>query len=72
MMRLLRSCFVAIALLVVCVRPATSHHSFAAVYDDTRLVTVSGVVTQFRFVNPHALMTMDVTDASGKVSRWTV
>ena len=71
-MRLLRSCFVTIALLVVCVRTATSHHSFSAVYDDTRMVTVSGVVTQFKFVNPHAMMTMDVTDASGKVRNWTI
>ena len=71
-MRLLRSCFVTIALLVVCVRTANSHHSFAAVYDDSRLLTVSGVVTQFKFVNPHAMMTMDVTDASGKVRNWTI
>ena len=71
-MRPLRSYFVAIALLVVCVRTTTSHHSFAAVYDDTRLLTVSGVVTQFKFVNPHAMMYMDVTDASGRVSKWTV
>ena len=71
-MRILRSYFVAIALLVVCVRTATSHHSFSAVYDDTRMLTVSGVVTQFKFVNPHAMMYMDVTDTSGKVSKWTV
>ena len=71
-MRFLVSCFVTIALLVVCVRTANSHHSFAAVYDDSRLLTVSGVVTQFKFVNPHAMMTMDVTDASGKVRNWTI
>jgi len=71
-MRLLRACLFTIPLLVVCVRTATSHHSFSAVYDDTRLLTVSGIVTQFRFVNPHAMMYMDVTDASGKVSKWTV
>ena len=71
-MRLLRACCFAIPLLVVCVSTATSHHSVSAVYDDTRMLTVSGVVTQFRFVNPHAMMYMDVTDASGKVSKWTV
>jgi uncharacterized protein DUF6152 len=49
-----------------------SHHSFSGVYDGSRVVTVSGVVTQFKFVNPHALMLMDVTDESGKVSKWTV
>ncbi len=71
-MRLLRACFFTIPLLFVCVTTATSHHSFSAVYDDTRLLTVSGVVTQFKFANPHAMMYMDVTDASGKVSKWTV
>src|SRR5436853_7801422 len=71
-MRRLRSCFFTAVLFVVFVRTATAHHSFSAVYDDTRMLTVSGVVTQFRFVNPHAMMIMDVTDASGKVSKWTV
>src|SRR6266704_7182055 len=71
-MRLWRACFFTIPLLFVCVTTATSHHSFSAVYDDTRQLTVSGVVTQFKFANPHAMMYMDVTDASGKVSKWTV
>src|SRR5215475_15232375 len=51
---------------------AYSHHSFSGVYDGSRVVTVSGVVTQFKFVNPHALMLMDVADESGKVAKWTV
>ena len=62
----------AISLILVCATSATSHHSFAGVYDESRLVTVSGVVTQFKFVNPHALMYMDVTDPSGKVAKWTI
>jgi len=64
--------FFAIPLILACAATAASHHSFAAVYDETRLVTISGVVTEFKFVNPHAIMYMDVTDASGKVSKWTV
>jgi hypothetical protein len=62
----------AILLILGFTAKAMSHHSFAAVYDDTRLVTLSGLVTEFKFVNPHALMYMDVTDAAGKVSKWTV
>ena len=50
----------------------TAHHSFAPVYDGSREITVTGVVTQFRFVNPHAMMLMNVTDPSGKVKQWTV
>ena len=58
--------------LVLPARVAHAHHSFSAVYDDKRSVTVTGVVTQFRFVNPHALMSIDVTDESGKVVTWIV
>jgi len=58
--------------LVVALRPAGAHHSFSAVYDGKRSVTVTGVVTQFRFVNPHALMTLEVTGKDGKVVTWVV
>lgn len=61
-----------VLLLVASVRFASAHHSFSAVYDDKRSVTVTGVVTQFRFVNPHALMSLQVTDESGKVVTWVV
>jgi hypothetical protein len=59
-------------LLGLGVQTAWSHHSFSGVYDGSRVVTVSGVVTQFKFVNPHALLFIDVTDDSGKVSKWTI
>ena len=58
--------------LVLWVKAANAHHSFAPVYDAKRMITVEGVVTQFRFVNPHATMSMDVTDEAGKVVKWTV
>lgn len=71
-MKPLGSFTIILLLLVTAVPAANSHHSFSGVYDNTRVVTVTGVVTQFKFVNPHALMFMDVTDESGKVSKWTV
>jgi hypothetical protein len=57
---------------MVLVPAAYAHHSFAAVYDGTKQTTVSGVVTKFRFVNPHAMMYLDVADTSGKVEKWVV
>ena len=51
---------------------APAHHSFSPCYDGTRTVTVAGVVTAFRLVNPHALMAIDVTDDAGKVVTWEV
>ena len=66
---------VALSVVLLSVVPrvtAGAHHAFSPVYDDKRTVTVTGVVTQFRFVNPHALLYLDVTDDSGKSDKWTV
>jgi len=60
------------ATLLLPARTAAPHHAFSPVYDDKRTISVTGVVTQFRFVNPHAMMFMDVTDDTGKVEKWTV
>jgi hypothetical protein len=49
-----------------------AHHAFAPVYDAGRTVTVAGIVKEFRFVNPHAMLVMDVKDEAGKVVTWTV
>src|SRR5262245_11647873 len=71
-MKLLRAWLLVIPLLALWAAGASSHHAFSPVYDEKRTITVSGVVTQFRFVNPHAMMFMDVTDESGKVVKWAV
>ena len=71
-MKLTRQWLFAGCALLLSARSAAPHHSFAAVYDDKRTVEVTGVVSEFRFVNPHALLLMDVTDERGKVVKWTV
>ena len=50
----------------------SAHHSFAAEFDDSRTISVQGVVTEFRLVNPHATMHMDVKDEEGKTVTWEV
>jgi len=50
--------------------PAWSHHNFAAHYDIDQKVEISGVVTEFRFVNPHARVYVDVTNADGETETW--
>jgi uncharacterized protein DUF6152 len=62
-----------LTLFVVMVTAADSHHAFSPVYDGKKTIEVEGVVTQFRFVNPHAMMLMDVTDKkTGKLEKWNV
>ena len=68
----LRPLVLVVLSVVVLTVTLDAHHAFSPVYDDKRTVTVTGVVTQFRFVNPHALLYLDVTDDSGKSGKWTV
>ena len=71
-MRLLRAWLFVVPVLALSVAEASSHHAFSPVYDEKRVITAAGVVTRFRFVNPHAMMFMDVTDEAGRVAKWTV
>ena len=49
--------------------PAIAHHSFA-MFDMKKDVTTEGVVTDFRWTNPHAWMHVDVADKSGAKANW--
>jgi hypothetical protein len=50
---------------------ALAHHS-PIVFDRTRQVTLTGVVTEFRWGNPHSWIHVDVPGADGKVASWSV
>jgi len=50
--------------------PLLAHHSFAAEYDDSKPVQVSGVVTRVEWQNPHIWFYVDSKDESGKVTHW--
>jgi Family of unknown function (DUF6152) len=49
--------------------PAFAHHGSAA-YDMSKTVSVTGTITDFQFVNPHVLISMDVKNPSGKTEKW--
>jgi hypothetical protein len=50
--------------------PLAAHHSFNAEYDDTKPVSVTGVVTKVEWQNPHIWFYVDATAADGTVTHW--
>ena len=49
--------------------PAVAHHS-GAMFDDKKEVTLTGVVKEFQYTNPHSWLLVDVKGADGKVTTW--
>jgi hypothetical protein len=50
--------------------PALAHHSKANFLNET--IVLQGEIVQFRWVNPHALFSVNAKDATGKVTTWEV
>src|SRR5258705_4291527 len=51
--------------------PAIAHHSFAAEYDSTKTVKLTGNVTRVDWQNPHAYFYIDVKNSeTGRVENW--
>ena len=60
----------AAGLLVAMSTSMFAHHS-NAISDKDRLVTMTGTVTKFAFINPHVGITFDAKDEHGNVAEGT-
>jgi hypothetical protein len=61
-----------LALLVILLAsPLLAHHSFA-MFDHTQTLTLKGSVTRFQWTNPHAYIELDVPDAKGAVTHYSL
>jgi len=56
--------------LVSAVMPLSAHHSWPISYD--RLVTVKGTVIEFKWANPHPMMTLEVQANDGRTETWQI
>ena len=61
---------VLLALSFLTVSVSTFAHHSQAVYDENKLITITGVVSKFEWTNPHVLIFLDVKDEKGNVEEW--
>ncbi|HKE86943.1 MAG TPA: DUF6152 family protein [Vicinamibacterales bacterium] len=68
-MRTLRTTTLCAIAALVAAGPLLAHHEWPV--DQTRQVTVQGIVTAFTWANPHVMIALDV-QADGTIEKWKV
>src|SRR5690348_9535048 len=61
---------IAFGAAVMIATPALAHHSFA-MFDQRKIMTLDGTVTEFQWTNPHAFIEIDVP-SEGKQVHWSI
>jgi len=60
----------ATALGVAAALPASAHHSFA-MFDQRKVMTLQGTVSEFQWTNPHSFIEIDVPGSRG-ATHWSI
>ncbi len=61
---------VVLVVLVLGAVTVSAHHSFGVAFDANKSITLTGVITEIEWKNPHTHVFIDVKDESGKVVNW--
>jgi prepilin-type processing-associated H-X9-DG protein len=69
-MAIRHAALVFVAVVAVAGRAALAHHSVAGEFDVRKIVTLSGVVSEVEWANPHIYLHVDVKDAKGAITTW--
>ncbi len=70
-MRRLRLALAALAASAT-LAPAAAHHSFAVHFVIGELISVSGIVKEWSFRNPHGSLVLEVMAVDGSTERWVI
>ena len=59
--------------LLMAAWPVAAHHSFAAEFDSTKVVNLTGKFTKMDWVNPHSYIHMEAPNPeTGKMETWDI
>ena len=58
-----------LAVFLICSGTALAHHG-ASPYDTSKLTTLKGTVSDFQFINPHVVISVDVMNDKGQAETW--
>jgi hypothetical protein len=58
------------ALIAMAVLPASAHHPFTPYYDASRPASITGVIVEFRNINPHVVLVINGTGPDGRTGLW--
>jgi hypothetical protein len=70
MLRALLGAFALAVVSLVIAVPAAAHHSAAVAYDVDKTISVKGVISEVKWVNPHTWIFVDAKDEAGKAVKW--
>ena len=59
-----------IAICAAFVLPLLAHHSVQAEYDTSKEITIQGRATWVEWMNPHAIVWLEVTNSDGTITPW--
>jgi hypothetical protein len=68
-MRINPAVFLGIA-FAVCGLPIQAHHSFAAEFDASKSIRITGAISKVEWTNPHSYIYVDVMDDWGNTTTW--
>jgi hypothetical protein len=70
-MRTTSAVLAAVMALLITAAPSFTHHSDVA-YERSSIELKSATIVKVAWINPHGVVLCDVTDGTGKVTRWTL
>jgi hypothetical protein len=57
---------------VVTVAPLLAHHGVSRTFDAGKVTTLQGVITRVAWANPHVSISMEVKNANGAITNWSI